>query len=132
MYLYDSKRVNVLGEYGGIGLPVEGHLWLPDRNWGYVKFSSPREVTDEYVKYALQLKDMVARGFSAAVYTQTTDVEIEVNLRRCRWNVTGNNRNRMFGGSSAKSRTCSCRSPDRRWRNWTSWWQGDSPCGYVC
>ncbi|MBQ6073565.1 MAG: beta-galactosidase [Bacteroidales bacterium] len=79
MYLYDSKRVNVLGEYGGIGLPVEGHLWLPDRNWGYVKFSSPREVTDEYVKYALQLKDMVARGFSAAVYTQTTDVEIEVN-----------------------------------------------------
>ena len=79
MYLYDANRVNVLGEYGGIGLPVEGHLWTPDRNWGYVKFASPKEVTDEYVKYARQLKEMVARGFSAAIYTQTTDVEIEVN-----------------------------------------------------
>ena len=79
MYLYDANRVNVLGEYGGIGLPVEGHLWTTDRNWGYVKFASPKEVTDEYVKYARQLKEMVARGFSAAIYTQTTDVEIEVN-----------------------------------------------------
>ncbi|MCR5709770.1 MAG: beta galactosidase jelly roll domain-containing protein [Bacteroidales bacterium] len=79
MYLYDAKRVNVLGEYGGIGMPVEGHLWTPDRNWGYIKFTTPAEVTDQYVKYALQLKDMVARGFSSAVYTQTTDVEIEVN-----------------------------------------------------
>ena len=79
MYLYDAKRVNVLGEYGGIGLPVEDHLWLPDRNWGYIKFTTPKEVTDEYVKYALQLKEMVSRGFSAAIYTQTTDVEIEVN-----------------------------------------------------
>ena len=79
LYLYDTKSVNVLGEYGGIGLAVEGHLWAPDRNWGYIKFTSPKEVTDEYVKYALQLQEMVARGFSAAVYTQTTDVEIEVN-----------------------------------------------------
>jgi hypothetical protein len=36
-------------------------------------------VTAEYVKYANELKDMVKRGFSAAVYTQTTDVEGEVN-----------------------------------------------------
>ena len=79
LYLFDANRVNVLGEYGGIGLPMEGHLWTPDRNWGYVKFASPKEVTDEYVKYAGQLKEMVARGFSAAIYTQTTDVEIEVN-----------------------------------------------------
>ena len=79
MYLTDAKRVNVLGEYGGIGMPVEGHLWTPDRNWGYIKFASPKEVTDQYVEYARQLKEMVARGFSAAIYTQTTDVEIEVN-----------------------------------------------------
>ena len=79
LYLYDTKSVNVLGEYGGIGLAVEGHLWAPDRNWGYIKLTSPAEVTAEYVKYALQLQEMVARGFSAAVYTQTTDVEIEVN-----------------------------------------------------
>ena len=46
---------------------------------GYVQFSTSKEATDEYLKYANMLKDMIARGFSAAVYTQTTDVEIEVN-----------------------------------------------------
>ncbi|MDR2563038.1 MAG: beta-galactosidase [Prevotellaceae bacterium] len=79
MYLYDTKRVNVLGEYGGIGMPLEGHLWQTDRNWGYVQFKSPEEVTNEYVKYAQQLKEFVRRGFSGAVYTQTTDVEGEIN-----------------------------------------------------
>ena len=79
MYLYDAERVNVLGEYGGIGMPLQGHLWQTDRNWGYVQFKNSDEVTAEYVKFALQLKDMVKRGFSGAVYTQTTDVEGEVN-----------------------------------------------------
>jgi beta-galactosidase/beta-glucuronidase len=79
MYLYDAERVTVLGEYGGIGMPVQEHLWQTDRNWGYVQFKSAEEVTAEYVKYALRLKGMVQRGFSGAVYTQTTDVEGEVN-----------------------------------------------------
>ena len=81
MFLFDGQRVNVLGEYGGIGLPLENHLWWTDRrNWGYVQFKDENEVTAEYVKYAKQLQDMVVkRGFSAAVYTQTTDVEGEVN-----------------------------------------------------
>ena len=79
MYLYDAKRVTVLGEYGGIGWPIEGHLWETGRNWGYIKFNSAAELTDEYVKYAEMLYGMVSRGFSAAIYTQTTDVEIEVN-----------------------------------------------------
>jgi len=79
LYLFDATRANVLGEYGGIGLPLEGHLWQEDRNWGYVQFKNAQEVTDEYVKYAEQLKRLVKAGFSAAVYTQTTDVEIEVN-----------------------------------------------------
>ena len=79
MFLFDAERVNVLGEYGGIGLPLEEHLWWQKRNWGYVQFKSIDEVTAEYVKYAKELKEMVKRGFSAAVYTQTTDVEGEVN-----------------------------------------------------
>jgi len=79
MYLFDAKRANVLGEYGGIGYVVKDHLWLPDRNWGYIQFNSPKEVTDEYVKYARQILDLVSRGFTGAVYTQTTDVEGEVN-----------------------------------------------------
>jgi beta-galactosidase/beta-glucuronidase len=79
MYLFDAQRVNVLGEYGGIGLPLENHLWWNKRNWGYVQFKNADEVTKEYVKYANMLKDFVSKGFSAAVYTQTTDVEGEVN-----------------------------------------------------
>lgn len=79
MYLYDGQRATVLGEYGGIGWAVKDHLWVPDRNWGYVQFNSEKEVTDEYVKYAEELKKLIKQGFSAAVYTQTTDVEIEVN-----------------------------------------------------
>jgi len=79
MYLYDAQRATVLGEYGGIGLVLKDHLWEPNRNWGYVQFNSSKEATDEYVKYAEMLYNMVVKGFSGAVYTQTTDVEIEVN-----------------------------------------------------
>lgn len=79
MFLFDPQRITVLGEYGGIGLPLENHLWWNKRNWGYVQFKNSDEVTAEYVKYANELKEMVDRGFSAAVYTQTTDVEGEVN-----------------------------------------------------
>lgn len=79
MYLYDAMRVNVLGEYGGIGYPVKDHLWNDDRNWGYVQFNSVKAVTDQYEAYANQLLELVSRGFSGAVYTQTTDVEMEVN-----------------------------------------------------
>jgi beta-galactosidase/beta-glucuronidase len=77
--LLNTKKVNVLGEYGGIGLAIEGHLWQADRNWGYIRFKDSKEVTDEYVKYTELLKETVVRGYSAAVYTQTTDVECEVN-----------------------------------------------------
>ena len=79
LYLYDARRITVLGEYGGIGLPLEGHLWRTNDNWGYVKFKNATEVTNEYIKYAKELKKLVKTGFSAAVYTQTTDVEGEVN-----------------------------------------------------
>ena len=79
MILFDPTRVNVLGEYGGIGLALEGHLWVKDRNWGYVQFKSSDEVTAEYVKYAGMLLDLVRQGYSAGVYTQTSDVEIEIN-----------------------------------------------------
>ncbi|MBC8004250.1 MAG: beta-galactosidase [Verrucomicrobia bacterium] len=79
MYLYDGQRATVLGEYGGIGLALEGHLWASDKNWGYVQFKNSKEVTDEYVKYAESLLQMIKAGFSAGVYTQTTDVEGEVN-----------------------------------------------------
>lgn len=78
-FLYDARRANVIGEYGGIGYVVKGHVWEADRNWGYIRFNTSKEVTDEYVKYAQELKKLALKGFTGAVYTQTSDVEIEVN-----------------------------------------------------
>lgn len=79
MGLYDSKRVNVLGEYGGIGLVFDDHVWEQGRNWGYVQYKTSEEATDAYVRMAEKLMKMIPFGYSAAVYTQTTDVEVEVN-----------------------------------------------------
>lgn len=79
MMMYDNERITVIGEYGGIGMPLTDHLWQPDKNWGYVQFKSAKEVTDEYVKYGRQLLNLVKSGISGGVYTQTTDVEGEVN-----------------------------------------------------
>ena len=75
----DNSRPLVIGEYGGIGLALKDHLWLPDRNWGYVQYKTPEEATDEYVRFAELLRQLVVAGVSGAIYTQTTDVEIEVN-----------------------------------------------------
>jgi len=80
MNAFESRMVNVLGEYGGLGWPVEGHLWQKDKNWGYGHtYSSADEVIGMYETFAGMLKNFVRIGCSAAVYTQTTDVEVEVN-----------------------------------------------------
>ena len=81
MFLYDPRRATVLGEYGGIGLVVEGNTWVNDKkNWGYVKFNTSDEVTNEYIKYGKHLLELIQKGFSAAVYTQTTDNEVRSNF----------------------------------------------------
>ena len=79
MVLYDPTRATVLGEYGGIGRKVDGHTWVKDQGWGYVEFDTEEKVTDTYVEYANILYKMIPQGFSAAVYTQTTDCETELN-----------------------------------------------------
>ena len=79
MVLYDPTRATVLGEYGGIGRKVDGHTWVKDQGWGYVEFDTEEKVTDTYVEYANTLYKMIPQGFSAAVYTQTTDCETELN-----------------------------------------------------
>jgi hypothetical protein len=75
----DERRVRVLGEFGGLGLPVEGHTWLPRDNWGYRSFTDTVALGDAYRGLLRQLRFLVADGLAAAIYTQTTDVEIEVN-----------------------------------------------------
>ena len=78
---FERKMINVVGEYGGIGYVVNGHLWKDDgKNWGYNGLcQSPKEVLDRYEVFAKRLQTLIGTGCAAAVYTQTTDVEIEVN-----------------------------------------------------
>lgn len=79
MFPVMSDRVSVLGEYGGLGLVVSGHLWQEDRNWGYQSFTTPDELRRRYERLIGDLHPLIEEGLAAAVYTQTTDVEGEVN-----------------------------------------------------
>ena len=79
MYVFNNQKVNVVGEYGGIGCAVDGHLWVKDKNWGYGKMRSQEEVTKRFVELTKRFIDMTKYGCFGAIYTQTTDVEIEVN-----------------------------------------------------
>jgi beta-galactosidase/beta-glucuronidase len=75
-----TDRAMVLGEFGGLGLPVKGHTWQDEKNWGYKSFKTSQELTDAYVDLLEKLHPMTGRdGITAAIYTQTTDVEIEIN-----------------------------------------------------
>ena len=75
----EEKRAVVLGEFGGLGLPVAGHTWQKEKNWGYRTCKTSKELTAAYGELMKNLRPLVAKGLSAAVYTQTTDVEREVN-----------------------------------------------------
>lgn len=75
----EARRAAVLGEFGGLGLPIDGHSWS-SRCWGYLMLENPQELGERYTLLLNQvwaLHDL--RGLSAAVYTQTTDVETECN-----------------------------------------------------
>ena len=75
----EEKRAIVNGEFGGLGFPVQNHLW-EKANWGYRTFEDTVQLLSTYETYY----DMVYRfvkqnGLSATIYTQTTDVETETN-----------------------------------------------------
>lgn len=76
-----ADRAIVIGEYGGVGWPVSGHLWNAEkRNWGYQTYQTQEDFEKAIRKKIEGLEPMVRDlGLSAAVYTQTTDVEGEVN-----------------------------------------------------
>ncbi|WP_162144792.1 PA14 domain-containing protein [Peribacillus kribbensis] len=75
----EENRIAVIGEYGGLGLATPGHEW-GTTGWNYVMMKDKEEVTKTYVEYIESLKRfMYKNGLSAAVYTQTTDVEGELN-----------------------------------------------------
>src|SRR2546425_2992676 len=75
----DSTRALVLGEFGGLGLPLDGHTWQEKDNWGYRRYADTTELWAAYRHLLYQLRFLESAGLAAAVYTQTSDVEIEVN-----------------------------------------------------
>ncbi|MBW3624541.1 MAG: hypothetical protein KY468_14135 [Armatimonadetes bacterium] len=75
----EPNRAAVLGEFGGLSLPIPGHLWSAE-NWGYQRINTPEKLTrryEEMLREVYRLKENP--GLSAAIYTQTTDVETETN-----------------------------------------------------
>ncbi len=77
-FLYEGSLINVIGEYGGLGLEIKGHTWK-DENWGYNLLHSKEELTEKYIQFINIVINLVKNGISAAIYTQTTDVESEIN-----------------------------------------------------
>ncbi|WP_198683616.1 glycoside hydrolase family 2 protein [Peristeroidobacter agariperforans] len=76
-----GPRALVVGEYGGVGLAVRGHLWFPDRD---LKIYQVAQTPEDYLaRYKRKFEEIIRQakeaGVSAAVYTQTTDVESELN-----------------------------------------------------
>jgi len=77
--IFGTKQALVLGEFGGLGLPLEGHTWLNKNNWGYRTFQDADTLFKTYNGYIDQIVPFIIRSLSAAIYTQTTDVEVETN-----------------------------------------------------
>ncbi len=75
----EPDRAAVLGEFGGLGLSIEEHTWQEEKNWAFRTFRTRRELTDAYVDLIARLRPLIKSRLSAAVYTQTTDVEVEVD-----------------------------------------------------
>ncbi len=76
----EATRASVLGEFGGLGLPLKGHTWQSEKNWGYRSFSDQKSLSEAFVGLFNNIRPLIAwPGLCAAVYTQTTDVEVEVN-----------------------------------------------------
>ena len=79
----NPRRISFLGEFGGLGHPVEGHLWkAASGNWGYggIEDTKTREGLEKsYAGLLGKVADLARKGLGGAVYTQTTDVEVEIN-----------------------------------------------------
>ena len=77
--IFGKTKAVVLGEFGGLGWTVPGHTWVSNKNWGYQNFKNGEELFAKYATFTTRLEELIKLGLSAAVYTQTTDVEAEVN-----------------------------------------------------
>lgn len=83
MFAVNDRRASFLGEFGGLGHAVSNHVWQSERKiWGYqgMEDTSTKEgLLKTYLGLMDQVKGLAAKGLAGSVYTQTTDVENEVN-----------------------------------------------------
>lgn len=76
----EPDRAAVISEFGGYSLKLKDHAWNPKMEFGYRKFKTSQALTTAYLRLLRkELQQLVSGGLSAAIYTQTSDVEIEVN-----------------------------------------------------
>lgn len=73
-----SGKARVLGEWGGVGVPITGHQWNPAAGWGYIRIT-PSELSSKYASMMKRLKNYAKEGLSGSIYTEPYDVEIEEN-----------------------------------------------------
>jgi len=75
----EENRAAVVGEFGGLGLNIKSHMWQKE-GWGYELFQDSDALTIKYEDIMQGMHELVKNpGLSAAVYTQTTDIETENN-----------------------------------------------------
>ena len=75
-----DRRAFVISEFGGYGLPMEGHLWDAKERFSIRFFTTPAALTEAYLALLEnELWPLIPRGLMGAIFTQTTDVEIEIN-----------------------------------------------------
>jgi hypothetical protein len=78
--LPSATRVAQLGEFGGLGLIVAGHEWQPGAGFSYEMTPDSAALTRRYAEVTDTLQGLInARGLSASIYTEPTDVENERN-----------------------------------------------------
>jgi hypothetical protein len=76
----DATRARVVGEFGGLGMIAQAHCWSASRSWAYRMEPDAKTLGDAYLLLLRQVWSLHhLHGLSAAVYTQTTDVETECN-----------------------------------------------------
>jgi hypothetical protein len=72
-------RAPVIGEFGGLGLEIEEHMWDKENKFVYRKLRNREKLMKRYKKLITKLSELLEQGLCAAIYTQLTDVEGEVN-----------------------------------------------------
>ena len=76
----DGVKPLVLSEFGGKTYRADGHVFNPDKSYGYGGCDSLEKLNEAVSKlYLEEVLPCVEKGLCAAIYTQVSDVEDEIN-----------------------------------------------------